>query len=47
MDPNNNNGITYQTDEKHLTNSTEYFVGAIKLAWYRLNTCFLLHVIYQ
>ena len=24
---NNNRGMTYQTDEKHLTNLLEYFVG--------------------
>jgi hypothetical protein len=25
--PNNNRGMTYQTEEKHLTNLLEYFVG--------------------
>jgi hypothetical protein len=24
--------MTHQTDEEHLTNSTEYFVGAVELA---------------
>jgi len=24
---NNNSGVTYQTDEKHLNNSRKYFVG--------------------
>ncbi len=30
--PNNNKGMTYQTNEKHLTNLREYFVGVVKLA---------------
>ena len=25
--PNNNRGVKYQTDEKHLNNMSEYFVG--------------------
>jgi hypothetical protein len=25
--PNNNRGVTYQTDEKHLNNMSEYFFG--------------------
>jgi hypothetical protein len=29
--------MTYQTDEKHLTNSTEYFAGAVKVTCYCLN----------
>ena len=29
--PNNNRGLTYQTDEKHLNNMAEYFVGVVKL----------------
>jgi len=32
--PNNNRGMTYQTEEKHLNNLLEYFVGAGKLACY-------------
>jgi hypothetical protein len=32
--PNNNRGMTYQTDEKRMTNLLEYFVGVIKLAIY-------------
>jgi hypothetical protein len=28
--PNNNRGVTYQTDEKHLNNMSEYFVGVVK-----------------
>ena len=27
--PNNNRGMTYQTDKKHLTNSGKYFVGMV------------------
>jgi len=27
--PNNNRGVTYRTDEKHLTNLREYFVGVV------------------
>jgi len=27
--PKNNRGMTYQTDEKHLTNSGKYFVGVV------------------
>ena len=45
--PNNNRGVTYQTDEKHLTNLREYFVGVVKLACYALNTRLLLRVINQ
>ena len=36
LTPNNNRGITYQTDEKHLINFREYLVGAVKLACYLL-----------
>jgi len=32
--PTKNRGVTYQTDEKHLTNLREYFVGMVKLACY-------------
>jgi hypothetical protein len=28
--PNNNRGVTYQTDKKHLTNLPEHFVGVVK-----------------
>ena len=31
---NNNRGMTYQTNDKHLTNLREYFVGVVKLAVY-------------
>jgi hypothetical protein len=32
--PNNNKGVTCQTDEKHLNNMAEYFVGLVELAIY-------------
>ncbi len=42
--PKNNRGMTYQTNEKHLTIFPEYFVGAVKLAIYCYNNRFLLRV---
>jgi hypothetical protein len=42
--PNNNRGMTYQTDEKHLTNLLEYFVGVIIIAFYCKINRFLLRV---
>ena len=42
--PNNNRGMTYQTDEKHWTNLRESFVGVVKLAIYCYNNLFLLRV---
>ena len=39
--PNNNRGMTYQTDEKHLTIFPEYFGGVVKLAHYCYITRFL------
>ena len=36
--------MSYQTDEKHLSYLLEYFVGAVKLACYSLNTRLLLRV---
>ncbi len=39
--PNNNRCMTHQTDEKHLNNMAEIFVGVVKLALYCYNTCFL------
>ena len=42
--PNNNRGMTYQTDEKHLTIFPEYFVGVVKLAINRYDNHFLLRV---
>ena len=44
LDPNNNRGVTYQTDEKHLINLREYLVGVVKLACYASNTRLLLRV---
>jgi len=35
--PNNNRGMTYQTDEKHLMHLLEYFVGVVKLSCYSLS----------
>ncbi len=29
--PNNNRGVTYQTDEKHLNHMSKYFVGMVKI----------------
>jgi hypothetical protein len=37
--PNNNRGMTYQTDEKNLNNMVENFVGVVKLAQY----CYITH----
>ena len=42
--PNNKRGMTYQTNEKRLSNFPEYFVGVVKLAIYCYNNCFLLRV---
>ena len=42
--PNNNRGMTYQTDVKHLINLREYLVGVVKLACYALYTRLLLRV---
>ena len=36
--------MTYQTDEKHLTNLLEYFVGVIIIAFYCKINRFLLRV---
>jgi hypothetical protein len=40
MAPNNNRGMTYQNDEKHLTNLIEYFVGGVNVAFNCLNIVF-------
>jgi hypothetical protein len=45
--PNNNRGMTYQTDEKNLNNMVENFVGVVKLAQYCYITHFLWRVINQ
>jgi hypothetical protein len=38
--PNNNRGVTHQTDE-HLNNMSEYFVGVVNIAFDHYNNCFL------
>ena len=43
--PNNNRGMTYQTDEKNFNSMVEYSVGVVKLAHYFYITRFLWHVI--
>ena len=35
--PNNNRGVTYQTDEKHLNNMSDYFVGVV----YMVLNCYI------
>ncbi len=42
--PNNNRGMTYQTNEKHLTIFPEYFIGVVELAIYCYNIHFLFRV---
>jgi hypothetical protein len=39
--PNNNRGVTYQTDEKHLNNMSEHFVGVVNIVFNRYNNRFL------
>jgi len=39
--PNNNRGVTHQTDEKHLYIMSEYFVGVVNIAFNRYNNRFL------
>ncbi len=43
--PNNNRGVTHQTDEKHLHNMSEYFVGVVNIAFNRYNNRFALRII--
>jgi len=31
--PNNNRGVTFQTDEKHLNNMSEYFGGVVNIVF--------------
>ena len=45
MAPNNNRGMTYQNDKKHLISIREYFVGGVSIVFNHLNNCFLLRVI--
>ncbi len=37
--------MTYQTDEKHLNNMSEYFVGVVNIAFNLYNNRFLLSII--
>ncbi len=39
--PNNNRGVTYQIDEKHLNNMSEYFVRVVNIVFNRYNNRFL------
>ena len=45
--PNNNRGVTHQTDEKHPHNMSEYFVGVVNIVFNRHNHRFLWCVINQ
>ena len=42
--PNNNKGMAYWTDEKHLTYLLEYFVRVVNIAFNCYNNRFVLHV---
>jgi hypothetical protein len=39
--PNKNRGMTHQSDEKHLNNMSEYFVGVVNISFNRYNNLFL------
>jgi hypothetical protein len=41
LSPNNNRGMTYQTDRNHISQTIGYLVGVVKLAHYCYITCFL------
>ena len=43
--PNNNRGVTHQTDEKHLDNMSEYFVEVVNVAFICYNNRFVLRII--
>ncbi len=45
--PNNNRGVTHQTDEKHLNNMSEYFFGVVNIAFNRFNNRFVLRIIHH
>jgi len=45
--PNNNRGMTYQTDGNNLSKTNGYLVGAVNKECYCLNTRLLLRVINQ
>jgi len=34
--PNNNRGVTYQTDEEHLDKMSEYFFGVVKIVFHKI-----------
>jgi len=42
LTPNNNRGVTYQTDEKNLNNMSEYSVGVVNLVFNRYNNRFFM-----
>ena len=43
--PNNNRSVTHQTDEKHLNNISEYFVGVVNIAFNCYNNRFVFRII--
>ena len=43
--PNNNRDVTHQSDEKHLYNMSEYFVGVVNIAFNHYNNQFVLRII--
>jgi hypothetical protein len=45
--PNNNRGVTHQTNEKHLNNMSKYFVGVVNVVFNCCNNCFVLRIINQ
>jgi hypothetical protein len=45
--PNNNRGMTYQTDEKHLIIFSEYFVEVVQIAINRYNNRVSFMCLYQ
>jgi len=38
--PNNNRGVTHQTDDKHKNNMSEYYVGVVNIAFNRITIIF-------
>jgi hypothetical protein len=43
--PNNNRGVTHQTDEKHLNNMSEYLYGLVNLGFNWYTNSFVLRII--
>jgi hypothetical protein len=43
--PNNNRDVTHQSDEKHLNDMSEYFVGVVNIAFNHYNNQFVLRII--